>query len=112
MAEKVIVFLPEFIDYLDELSFILYESGYFGFEDSAKKYTDNIFDFCQQHVGVLTGKNAPDYFSRYGINMKYISYRSNKQTSWYIFYQQYEDKYLVRYITNNHVAAQFFSEDW
>ena len=110
MAGQVI-FLPEFINYLDELSFILYESGYFGFKDSAKKYTDKIFDFCQQYVGILTGKSAPAYFNRYGINMKYITYRPNKQTAWYIFYQQYEDKYLVRYITNNHVATQYFAED-
>ena len=107
---RQIIFLPEFIDYLDELSLKLYELDYFGFKDSAKKYTDKIFDFCQQHVGVITGKKAPAYFNCYGTNMKYITYQPNKQTSWYIFYQQYEDKHIVRYITNNHVAAKYFNE--
>jgi hypothetical protein len=105
---RQIVFLPEFINYLDELSFILYESEYFGFKDSAKKYTDKIFNFCQLHVGVSVGKKAPAYFNHYGINMKYITYKPNKQTSWYIFYQQYKNKYIVRYITNNHVSARYF----
>ena len=28
-----------------------------------------------------------------------------------IFYQQYEDKYIIRYTTNNHVAAKFLIDD-
>ena len=106
---RQIIFLPEFIDYLDELSFKLYKLDYFGFKDSAKRYTDKIIEFCQQKVGVLTGKEAPAHFIIYGENMKYVIYNPNKQTSWYIFYQKYENKYIVRYITNNHVSAHLFT---
>jgi hypothetical protein len=57
---------------------------------------------------VLAGKNAPPYFNRYGSNLKYITYKANKTTSWYILYQQRDNIFLIRHITNNHVAAQYF----
>ena len=44
----------------------------------------------------------------FGKNMKYITYQANKRTFWYIFYQERNYIYLIRHITNNHVAAQHF----
>jgi hypothetical protein len=31
-----VVYAPEVIDYIDDLAYILYQKGYFGFLDSAK----------------------------------------------------------------------------
>ena len=87
---------------------LLFEEGYFGFPDSAKSYVDRLILFAENHTGILPGKIAPDYFKRFGQNLKYITYRANKKTSWYIFYQECNNIYLIRHIANNHVAAQHF----
>jgi len=106
--EREIIFSKKVERYLDELMLLLFEDGYFGFPDSAKLYIDNLISFIEQHISILPSKNAPDYFQRFGKNMKYIVYQANRRTSWYIFYQERNNIYLVRYITNNHVAGQYF----
>jgi len=106
--EREIIFSKKVEHYLDELMLLLFEEGYFGFPDSAKLYVDRLISFVEKHIGILPGKNAPDYFQRFGQNMKYITYQANKRTSWYIFYQERNNIYLIRHITNSHVAAQHF----
>jgi hypothetical protein len=108
MAREVI-FMPEVADYLEEIALKLYEAGYFGFKDKCKEYIDKLSDYGCQYIGILPDKQAPSHFDRYGKNMRYIVYHSNKRTSWYIFFQQDDEVYLIRYITNNHVAAQYIT---
>jgi len=43
--EIKIAFHPPVVDYLDQLIFILYKKGYFGFIDSAIDYIDKLVDF-------------------------------------------------------------------
>lgn len=106
--EREIIFSKKVELYLSELMLLLFEEGYFGFSDSAKSYVDRLILFAEKHIGIIPGKNAPDYFHRFGHNMKYITYNANKTTSWYIFYQERNNIYLIRHITNNHVGAQHF----
>jgi hypothetical protein len=105
---KEIIFSKEVEAFLDELLLVLFEKGYFGFPDSAKSYVDRLILYVEQNLGTFTGKDAPSYFQRYGRDLKYIVYHANKTTAWYIFYQERNSVFLIRYITNNHVAAQFF----
>ena len=106
--EREIIFSKKVELYLDEFMLLLFEEGYFGLPDSAKTYVDRLVLFAEKHIGILTGRDAPGYFQRFGRNMKYITYQANKRTSWYIFYQERNNIYLIRHITNNHVAAQHF----
>jgi len=106
--ERDIVFAKEVELLLDELLIALFEKGYFGFPDSAKSYVNRIVDYVVQNLGIYPGREAPQYFSKYAKNMKYITYRANKMTTWYIFYQQRENTFIVRHISNNHVAAHHF----
>lgn len=110
MARQVI-FLREAAEYLEEVSLVLYDLQYFGFKDTCKEYIDRISNYAYRYVGILPGKPAPAHFNRYGKNMRYITYHSNKQTSWYIFYQHHNNQYIVRHITNNHVAAHYMDSD-
>ena len=105
--EREIVYAKEVELYLDELLIILFEKGYFGFPDSAKSYVDRIFDYVAQNIGILPGKDAPPYFTRFAKDMQYIAYHANKTTTWYVFYQQRDNIFLIRHIANNHVAAQY-----
>jgi hypothetical protein len=106
--ERKVIYTNEIEFFLDELGILLFETKYFSFPKNAEIYIDQLTCYAEQYIGILPGKNAPFYFNRYGSNLKYITYRANKTTSWYIFYQQQDNVYLVRHITNNHVAAQYF----
>lgn len=47
----------------------------------------------------------------YGKDLYYATFKKNKHTQWYVFFNVYEKKeetiYLVRYISNNHVISQY-----
>jgi len=107
--EREIVFSKKVELYLDELMLLLFEEGYFGFPDSAKSYVDRLIAFIEQHVGIQSSRNAPNFFKRFGKNLKYITFHANKRTSWYIFYQERNNIFLIKHITNNHIAAQYFT---
>jgi hypothetical protein len=105
-----VIVLPEVQDYLDDLVPILYEKGYFGFEESAVHYVHELLEDIRDNLSTRIYKPAPPYFDRYGKNMYYAAFRKNRQTVWYAFFTKYNDGddtvYLVRYIANNHVVAR------
>ena len=107
-----VIFLPEVRIYFDNLIPILYEKGYFGFIESAKKYVSDLFDDIEITLPIRVHEPAPNYFDRYGKNMKYARFKKNKHTTWYAFFTTYKENeetiYLVRYIANNHIVAQYF----
>jgi hypothetical protein len=106
-----IVFLPETLEYFNELIAILYEKEYLGFKSSALAYVDELIDDVQNTLHLKPTKKAPSYFNRFGKGMQYATFKKSKFTHWYIFFTMYrvneEVIYLVRYISNNHVSAQF-----
>jgi hypothetical protein len=106
--EKEIVFAKDAQIFLVNLLKILVEKGYYSFIDQADLYVFRMILYARKHIGILTEKDAPPYFNRYGSNLKYITYKANKTTSWYLFYQQRDNIFLIRHITNNHVVAQYF----
>jgi len=106
-----VIFLPEVRTYFDNLIPILYEKGYFGFKETAKKYIDDLFDDIETNLPICLHRPAPNYFYKYGESMEYAVFRKNKHTQWYVFFKVYrkngEKIYQVRYIGNNHTAAQY-----
>jgi len=106
-----VVFLPKVEDYLVELSEILYQKEYFGFKESAVIYVTKLVQDIKMTLHKRLKKPAPRYFNRYGEGMNYATFRKGKATQWYVFFTTYKEKgeivYLVRYISNNHVSAQF-----
>jgi hypothetical protein len=106
-----VILLPEVLIYLENLSIILYEKGYFSFEETSLKYVLELYDDIIITLPILAHKPAPDYFDQFGKNMKYASFKKNKHTTWYAFFTTYKVEeeiiYLVRYIANNHTVAQY-----
>ena len=70
-----------------------------------------LYEDIVANLSVHRAKPAPKYFDRYGKDMEYAVFKKNKHTSWYVFFRVYrkngEEIYQVRYITNNHVMAQY-----
>jgi len=107
---KVLV-IPRALDYIESLVPILYENGYFSYEEDAQKYIKNLYDDIKTILPVRIHRPAPKYFNKYGKNMKYAFFKKNNNTTWYVFFKLYnkngEKIFLVRYIANNHTIAQY-----
>lgn len=99
-----VMFSPEVIEYLDALTYKLYQKGYFGFIESAKEYVDKLTDDIHFNIHKRQKKVAPPRFKKYGSH--YVTYHANKRTTWYIFFWLKNNRYIIRYITNNHTSGQ------
>lgn len=106
-----VIALQEVRKYLMELIHTLYEKEYFGFEENAQKYVEELFFDIKTNLPMKLKKPAPAYFERYGKKMLYSTFRKNKTTQWYVFFNVYqkddEITFVIRYISNNHVIAQY-----
>jgi len=102
-----VIFAPEVRSYLKELSELLYEKDYFGFEDAAYEYVEDLVLDIMASLPNKLKKSAPTYFNRYGKHLSYATFKKNDNTQWYIFFNHEDDIYLVRYIGNNHTCAQY-----
>lgn len=99
--EKVEIYFKKDVEYFfNELVFDLFQKDYFGFIESAIIYKDKIIDFIQQNINTYPSRTTTHRLNALG--SKYIVYKSNKRTSWYIFYEQKGTTFLVTFITNNH----------
>ncbi len=103
-----VLFLPEVREYFRELAEILHKKNYFGFEETAIQYAEDLFNDIADTLPNKAKKTAPAYFDRYGKSMFYAVFKKNKHTQWYVFFNIYVDNevYLVRYMSNNHMIAQ------
>ena len=106
-----IIYVKKVRVYFENLIPKLHDLGYFSFSETAKKYVDEIFAETEEQLPVQRHRIAPEYFEKYGKAMKYIVIRKNKNTHWYIFFQTAQNDgetiYKVRYVSNNHVIAQY-----
>ena len=107
-----VLFLPEIIVNFLNLVDILYDKGYFGFEENAVKYVRELFLEIEKEVPFKQKKKAPKYFDKYYKGMYYSIFKRNKNTSWYVFYNIFkigeETVFFIRLVENNHRIAQFF----
>jgi hypothetical protein len=94
--------------YLDELIDILIDAGYFSFYAASVQYIEDLVSYIEKNIVIQPYKFAPAHFSKYGDNLLYITYKRNRQTIWYVFFQKFDSSYFIRYITNNHVSAKYF----
>jgi len=102
-----IIFSPEVRLYLKELSEILYEKEYFGFEIDAYLYVEDLIIDIVTSLPHKQKKIAPEYFSKYGRELLYSVFKKNNNTQWYVFFNYEEDVYYIRYIGNNHTCSQY-----
>lgn len=106
MEEINIILHKNVNEFLDELIFILFENDYFGFEESAQEYVQKIYDFIEFNLSTFPYKNTPAEL--HSLGSKYASYKANQNTTWYIFFENFENKFIVTYIANNHLEIAKF----
>ena len=102
-----VIFAHEVEEDLFELVEILVRKGYLGTYEFAISYVEDLIHFIQTNIQKKIRIKAPAYFDKFGLDLWYITYRRNMNTTWYIFFVQIENTYWVKYISNNHVVAQY-----
>lgn len=100
MGKVKIEILPEVIDYLNNLTQVLFDQEYFGFEETAQQYVQKIYDFMEYEMINFPCKVTPILLKKFGSN--YAFYKANNRTTWYIFFEKQANRYLITYLTNNH----------
>ena len=104
-----VLYTPAMEEYLDELESILYEKGYYGTEEMACKYVDDLTNDIENELPNKRHIPAPKYYDKYHKGMYYATFRKNRHTHWYPFFTKHERNgetmYIVRYIGNNHTDA-------
>lgn len=104
--EKLISIQDNATDYLDSLIQVLFKNEYFGFEESAQKYVAKMYDFIEFELVNSLTKSIPKKLTH--LSSKYVFYKANNRTTWYVFFENKGNQYLVTHITNNHTEEAGF----
>ncbi|MEO7283224.1 hypothetical protein [Gelidibacter sp.] len=105
--EKVTVYYKsEVVNYINYLVYILYKNEYFGFLESALEYKNSLIDFIEDNISTFSRKLTSLNLAHLG--SFYMFYKSNKRTSWYIFFEKKVPKYLVTFISNHQAISSYF----
>ncbi len=86
---------------MNELIELLFYKEYFGFEDTAQLYVQKIYDFFEYDLLNFPHKSTPIKLKKFGSN--YVFFRPNNRTTWYIFFEKNNNRYLITHLTNNHI---------
>ena len=106
-SKPIVRFSENVSSYFNELISTLFWQDYFGFMDSAFQYVTDMKNYIEKYIAILPKYPAPPYFSKYQTGMQYVTYIPNNRTTWYFFFLQENNRYLVCYITNNHFEGQY-----
>lgn len=107
MVGKIeVVFKYEVTDFLSDLTQILYKKQYFSYIENAEEYVDYIYDEIEHSIHQKKHFVTSRKLHHYG--KYYIVIRMNKRTAWYVIFDKKDNRYIIRYITNNHVAKAAF----
>jgi hypothetical protein len=109
-----VIILPQVLEYLDELVYILYQKHYFSYLDLSLLYVDELLLDIESNLSAKKHKPAPKHYDKYGKGLYYATFVKNKRTHWYPFFSKYmengETFYVVCYIGNNHTEAHHLYE--
>ncbi len=99
--EKInILYRPEVETYLNDLIFVLFKKKYFSYLENSILYKDKIIDFIENDIHSFPSKKTPAALKNFG--SKYIFYKSNQRTTWYVFFENKSNNYLITNIINSH----------
>ena len=99
--EKVTIFYKsEVVTFVNELVYLLFKEDYFSYIENAISYKDEIIDFIENNISTFPYRFSPLKLKKLG--SKYIFFKSNSRTTWYIFFENKGSVFIVTFITNNH----------
>lgn len=108
---KKVLYSVEVVLQLEESIDQLVERGYFSEEDYAVNYIRDLVTYFQLNLNHLSAFDAPEYFSRYGNNLKYALYRKSRRTTWYAFFRETPEALVIVFLGNNHLIGHHLQLD-
>lgn len=106
MGLEKVIFSAKLNEQLEALVFILFKEDYFSFINNAIEYVNKIYDFVYNDILTFPHKKTPKQLKHLGSN--YIFYKSNSRTTWYIFFEKFNNNYLITGVLNNHCEEAKF----
>lgn len=101
MSKAIVQYLPEIELFLNKLSDVLFEKNYFSYLQYSENYVEELTNFIEQNISNYSHKDTPKKLIKFGTN--YLFYKANNRTTWYIFFEKQDHRFLITYITNNHI---------
>lgn len=98
--EKVVVYSKDIENYLNDLIDILFYQDYFSYIENAETYVENLKDEIENYIDIKQHYNSPRNLIHFGKQFMVVSL--NNRTSWYIFFDRKDNRFLIQFITNNH----------
>ena len=95
-----ITYKNHILDYFDDLVYLLFKKEYFSYQENADKYLEKLVEFVFLNIRKFPQRKTPQALKYLG--SQYIFYKSNKRTTWYVFFEKSGDDYLITGILNNH----------
>lgn len=98
--------------FLQDLPYVLLNEGYKSSLEAALDYVDEILEQVRRLPFMPHYQLSPmatRHYAIYGEDLRYAFFKrkSAPQTTWYIFFQVKENRYLVKHIANNWLEGQF-----
>jgi hypothetical protein len=101
--EGIVLYSEAVTDYFNRLVDILFKKGYFGFRESAKEYVQKIKEDIENFIHLRQHQLTPPPLNKYG--KYYCSIRTQSRTTWFVIFNKKDNRYLIKFITNNHTAG-------
>ncbi|WP_432672841.1 hypothetical protein [Flavobacterium sp. SM2513] len=101
-----IIYDKRVADYLDDLVYDLFKQDYFSYYENAENYLTKIVSFVSLNIHTFPHKSTPNPLLYLGSN--YIFYKSNARTTWFIFFEHFDEHYFITGILNNHCEEARF----
>ena len=98
MVERLaIAWSKKFVHQLDGQLNILFREKRFNSAHEVSVFADKVYDFVSQNF--QKGIDTPEKYREFGA--KYIRYMVDDTNTWYVFFDQEEDKILTTHLLNN-----------
>lgn len=111
MQERQLVVISEdVLNYLAELSHLLFKNGYFDYFENALQYVDDIYDeiFATIHIA----KHIEVHVKHKDFGDYYFVIKANRRTAWHIYFIKKDNVYYITKILNNLLpTAKFLNKD-
>ena len=107
---QLVVISEEVVEYLVDLSYLLFKNGYFDYFENALQYDDDIYDeifntiYIAKHIEVhINHKHFGDF---------YFVIKGNRRTAWHVYFIEKNNVYYISKILNNHLpTAKFLNRE-
>lgn len=100
--EKKEIIIPKTVDtYLKKLTTELHRKGYFNYLEAAEIYVNDLINEMRNDLFIGLYHETPQELKKYG--NYYVKIQGSKRTTWYIFFDTNRNRYIIEFVTNNHM---------